>query len=153
MNKRIYKKSLKKRIKGKKRSTQNRRRKMKGGISFNTPIDSFRPIEYNHYSGGDPSRDVISSRTLPFSHTGGKSKRKRGKKGKKGKKVRKSRKMRGGGSLIGTDLVTGVSTANQNDVLAFGSTGASEYMVDKITGQEIPTANNLTPDNHMVPLV
>jgi hypothetical protein len=61
--------------------------------------------------------------------------------------------MRGGGSLIGTDLVTGVSTANQNDVLAFGSTGGSQYMVDKMTGTDIPAGSTLTPQTHMVPLV
>ena len=152
MHKRIYKKSLKKRIKGKKRATQNRRRKIRGGVSFNTEAGSFRPIPYNSYSGGDPSHDGISSRTLPFSQLGGKSKRKRGKKGKKGKNIRKSRKMRGG-SLVGTDMVTGINTSSSNDTLAFGSTGGSQYMLDKMSGTEIPGGSALIPQSHMVPLV
>ncbi len=114
-------------------------------------MGTFRPIPYNEYLN-DPSRDVISSRTLPFSQTGGKSKRKRSKKGKKGKKIRKSRKMRGG-SLIGTDLVTGINTSNTNDVLAIGQTGGTDYMLRTLTGEEIPTATNLSSDITNVPMV
>ena len=148
MVKHIYKKTNKKRGKTKKCSTRNRRRKIRGGVSFNEVVTS-HPIPANEYLN-DPSRDVITSRTLPFSQTGGKSKRRRGK--GKGKKSRKSRKMKGG-SLTGTDLVTGVSTSNSNDVLAFGTTGGSEYMMQKMTGQEINTADNLSSDKHMVPMV
>jgi hypothetical protein len=146
MVKHIYKKSTKKRGKSKKRTMRNRRRKMKGGVTFNDEV-TIRPIPYNEYLN-DPSRDVITSRTLPFSQTGGKSKRKRG----KGKKIRRSRKMKGG-SLVGTDLVTGISTSNSNDVLAFGTTGGSQYMLQKLSGEEITTGENLTSDKHMVPMV
>jgi hypothetical protein len=148
MAKHIYKKSNKKRGKStvKKRATRNRRRKMKGGVSFNEAV-TIRPIPYNEYLQ-DPSRQVIAARTLPFSQTGGKSKRKRG----KGKKNRRSKKMRGG-SLVGTDLVTGISTSNSNDVLAFGTTGGTQYMMQKMGGEEITTADNLSSDKHMVPMV
>lgn len=151
MGKHIYKKTNKKhgKSKSKKRNTRNRRNKMRGGVSFNSEVGTFRPIPYNEYLN-DPSRDVITSRTLPFSQTGGKSKRRRGK--GKGKKLRKSKKMKGG-SLVGTDLVTGISTSNSNDVLAFGNTGGSEYMMQKLTGQEITTADNLSSARHMVPMV
>ena len=149
MHKRIYKKSVKNRIKRKRRSTRNRRRKIRGGVTFNSPIDSFRPIPQNTYDN-DPSRDVTTARTLPFSQIGGKTKRKRGKK-RRGQ-FRKSRKMRGG-SLVGTDMISGINTTHSNNTLAFGTTGGSEYMLDKITGQEIPTGDNLMPDRHMVPLV
>jgi hypothetical protein len=151
MNKRIYKKSAKNNIKRRRKSTRNHRKKMRGGVTFNSPIDSFRPIPPNTYEN-DPSRDVTTARTLPFSQLGGKSKRKRGKKGKKMKRVRKSRKMRGG-SLVGTDMVTGVNTSSSNDVLAFGSTGGSQYMLDKMSGTEIPGGSALIPQSHMVPLV
>lgn len=147
MAKRIYKKSNKKRGKSKKRVTRNRRRRMKGGVSFNEPITRGQ-VPYNEYLQ-DHSRQVIAARTLlPFSQTGGRSKRARG----KGKKNRKSKKMRGG-SLVGTDLVTGISTSNSNDVLAFGTTGGTQYMLQKMTGEEITTADNLTSDKHMVPMV
>ena len=148
MNKRIYKKSAKNNIKRRRKSTRNHRKKMRGGVTFNSPIDSFRPIPPNTYEN-DPSRDVTTARTLPFSQLGGKSKRKRG---KKGKNIRKSRKMRGG-SLVGTDMVTGINTSSSNDVLAFGSTGGSQYMLDKMSGTEIPGGSALIPQSHMVPLV
>jgi hypothetical protein len=151
MNKRIYKKSAKNNIKRRRKSTRNHRKKMRGGVIFNSPIDSFRPIPSNTYEN-DPSRDVTTARTLPFSQFGGKTKRKRGKRGKKMKRVRKSRKMRGG-SLVGTDMVSGINTSHSNNMLAFGTTGGSEYMLDKITGQEIPGGSALTPESHMVPLV
>ena len=85
MNKRIYKKSAKNNIKRRRKSTRNHRKKMRGGVTFNSPIDSFRPIPPNTYEN-DPSRDVTTARTLPFSQFGGKTKRKRGKRGKKMKR-------------------------------------------------------------------
>jgi hypothetical protein len=149
MVKSIRKKTYKKHGKSKKRTnTRNRRRKIKGGVSFNDAVTS-HPIPANEYLN-DPLRDGISSRTLTFSQTGGKSKHRRGK--GKGKKPRKSKKMRGG-SLIGTDLVTGVSTSNTNDVLAFGGVGGTQYMMQKLSGEEITTADNLTSDKQMVPMV
>ena len=122
MVKHIYKKTNKKRGKSKKCSTCNRRRKIRGGVSFNEVVTS-HPIPANEYLN-DPSRDVITSRTLPFSQTGGKSKRRRGK--GKGKKSRKSRKMKGG-SLKGNNKCDQaiddhigeaftVSNENENDV-------------------------------------
>jgi len=146
------------RIRIKKKLTKSNRRKMTGGVSFNTPSGSFtNPIEYNRYDGGDPSRDVIASRNLPFSLVGGKTRSKRRNKRRTGKKLRrrrrKSRKMRGGGgSLIGTDIVTGVNTNNNNQVLAFGTTGGSEYMLNTITGRDVVDGDNLVPKDQMVPM-
>ena len=49
------------------------------------------------------------------------------------KKVRKTkrRKMKGG-SLIGTDLLTGSNTSDTNNVLAFGTTGGTQYMLNTL---------------------
>jgi len=145
------------RIRIKKKLTKSNRRKMTGGVSFNTPSGSFtNPIEYNRYDGGDPSRDVIASRNIPFSHIGGKTRRKRHNKKRTGKKIKrrrgKSRKMRGGGSLVGTDIVTGLNTTNTNQILAFGTTGGSEYLMNEITEQDAENGSNLIPKDHMIPM-
>ena len=138
--------------------TRCNRRKMTGGVVFNTPTGSFtNPIENNRYEGGDPSRDVISSRNLPFSHVGGKTRRKCRNKRRTGKKLRrrrrKSRKIRGGGgSLVGTDIATGVNTANTNQALAFGTTGGSEHILNTLTGKDVIDGDNLIPKDHMVPM-
>ena len=58
----------------------------------------------------------------------------------------------GGGSLIGTDIVTGVNTNNNNQVLAFGTTGGSEYMLNTITGRDVVDGDNLVPKDQMVPM-
>lgn len=157
MAKTVNKRGLRK-VKKVKRTRCNRR-KMTGGVSFNTPTGSFtNPIEYNRYDGGDPSRDVISSRNLPFSLVGGKTRRKRRNKRRTGKKIRrmrrKSRKMcgGGGGSLVGTDIATGVNTADTNQTLAFGTTGGSEYILNTITGRDVVDGDNLIPKDHMVPM-
>ena len=145
------------RIRIKKKLTKSNRRKMTGGVSFNTPSGSFtNPIEYNRYDGGDPSRDVIASRNIPFSHIGGKTRRKRHNKKRTGKKIKrrrgKSRKMRGGGSLVGTDIVTGLNTSNTNQILSFGTTGGSEYLMNEITEQDAENGSNLIPKDHMIPM-
>jgi len=156
MAKTVYKRGLRK---GKKvKRTKCNGRRMTGGVSFNTPTGSFtNPIEYNRYDGGDPSRDIIASRNLPFSLVGGKTRRKRRNKRRTGKKIRrmrgKSRKMcGGGGSLVGTDIFTGVNTANTNNILAFGTTGGSEHMLNTITGGDVNNGDNLIPNDHMVPM-
>ena len=149
MGKHIHKKTNKKHGKSKKRTnTRNRRRKIKGGVSFNDAVTS-HPISPNGYMN-DPSHGGISSRTLPFSQLGGKTTRRRGK--GKGKKSRKSKKMKGG-SLTGTDLITGINTSGSNDALAFGGIGGSQYMMEKLSGGEMTTASNLTSENHLVPMV
>lgn len=156
MAKTVNKRGLRK-VKKVKRTRCNRR-KMTGGVSFNTPTGSFtNPIEYNRYEGGDPSRDVIASRNLPFSLVGGKTRRKRRNKRRTGKKIRrmrrKSRKMcGGGGSLVGTDIATGLNTADTNQTLAFGTTGGSEYILNTITGRDIVDGDILIPKDHMVPM-
>ena len=64
--------------------------------------------------------------------------------GKKTRKSRRKRKMKGG-SLVSTDLVTGVSTSETNDVLAFGTSGGSVYMLDKLTGEPINSGPYMNP--------
>ena len=126
-----------------------RSRKLRGGTSFNDSFKldnvTFEHVPLNTYSN-TPQSEIIDSRLIPMN--GGKSKRKRS----KGKKVRRSKKMRGGG-LIGTDLITGVSTSSTNDALAFGTTGGSEFMYQKLTGEPISEGSSLQPTDTMVPLV
>lgn len=51
--------------------------------------------------------------------------------GKKRRKSRRKRKMKGG-SLIGTDILTGLNTTDTNSVLAFGTTGGTKYMLNEL---------------------
>lgn len=87
------------------------------------------------------------------------SKRKSGKKthkqNYKKKKTGKSKKPRkiSGGSLIGTDLVTGINTSNNNDVFAFGTTGGSEYIANTVMGEPIDSNLITASQNKMVPMV
>lgn len=87
-----------------------------------------------------------------------KSKRKSSKKTRKQSykkrsvKSKKSRKM-AGGSLMGTDLVTGVNTSNNNDVFAFGTTGGSEYIASTIMGEPIESNLITASQDKMVPMV
>ena len=60
--------------------------------------------------------------------------------------------MRGGGSLVGTDIVTGLNTSNTNQILAFGTTGGSEYLMNEITEQDAENGSNLIPKDHMIPM-
>ena len=41
-----------------------------------------------------------------------------------------------GGSLVGTDIVTGLNTTDTNSVMAFGTTGGTDFMKDTITTAE-----------------
>ena len=87
------------------------------------------------------------------------SKRKSGKKTRKQNykknKTGKSKKPRkiSGGSLIGTDLVTGINTSNNNDVFAFGTTGGSEYIANTVMGEPIDSNLITASQNKMVPMV
>ena len=65
---------------------------------------------------------------------------------------KKQRKM-GGGSLVGTDLITGTNTSNTNDVFAFGTTGGSEYIASSVMGKSIDSNLITTSQNKMVPMV
>ena len=123
------------------------RRKMKGGVTFNTsfstsslPSSTYIPLNPN--VNENPSWNQIDSRLLPVMKGGKKTRKKRG--GKKTRKSRRKRKMKGG-SLVSTDLVTGVSTSETNDVLAFGTSGGSVYMLDKLTGEPINSGPYMNP--------
>jgi len=72
--------------------------------------------------------------------------------GKKTRKSRRKRKMKGG-SLIGTDLLTGINTTDTNSALAFGTTGGTNYMLDTITAKEVNTGDYMSPDLKPVPMV
>lgn len=77
---------------------------------------------------------------------------KKQKKTKTKKRRTKQRKM-GGGSLVGTDLITGTNTSNTNDVFAFGTTGGSEYMTSSIMGEPLESNLITASQNKMVPMV
>lgn len=51
--------------------------------------------------------------------------------GKKRRKSRRKRKMKGG-SLMGTDILTGLNTTDTNSVLAFGTSGGTKYMLNEL---------------------
>ena len=72
--------------------------------------------------------------------------------GKKTRKSRRKRKMKGG-SLIGTDLLTGINTTDTNSALAFGTTGGTNYMLDTITAKEVSTGEYMSPDLKPIPMV
>ena len=72
--------------------------------------------------------------------------------GKKSRKSRRKRKMKGG-SLVGTDIVTGLNTTDTNAALAIGTTGGTNYMLDTITAKEVSTGDYMSPDLRPVPLV
>jgi hypothetical protein len=122
------------------------RRKMKGGVAFNTsfstsslPSSTYIPLNPN--VNDNPSWNQIDARLLPAM-----------KGGKKRRKSRRKRKMKGG-SLIGTDLLTGINTTDTNSALAFGTTGGTNYMLDTITAKEVNTGEYMSPDLKPVPMV
>lgn len=132
-----------------------RRRKMRGGVSFNDPVNfsnipkaDYYPL--NTYTGGDPQRDIIDSRLLPNMTSGGRKKVSRRNRTKRSRR-RRPRKMKGGGSLMGTDLATGLTTSTSNEALSFGTTGGSQLMYDRITAASIPDPA-LHTDRIMVPI-
>ena len=122
------------------------RRKMKGGVAFNTsfstsslPSSTYIPLNPN--VNDNPSWNQIDARLLPAM-----------KGGKKTRKSRRKRKMKGG-SLVGTDIVTGLNTTDTNAALAIGTTGGTNYMLDTITAKEVSTGDYMSPDLRPVPLV
>lgn len=131
------------------------RRKMKGGVSFNSPLafselpkESYYPL--NPYSD-DVQRNIISSRLLPNIVSGGKKRTSRRNRTKRSRR-RRNRKM-AGGSLMGTDLLTGLSTSTSNAALAIGTTGGTNLMYDKLTGTAGDNGPELQPTPVMVAIV
>ena len=150
-----------------------RTRKMKGGVSYNpvfstTLLPKGTYYELNNYND-DPSRppEVIDSRLLP-TLKGGKKKNTRKRQqpnsfyvlttdfekkgGKKSRKSRRKRKMKGG-SLVGTDLITGLNTTNTNSVIAFGTTGGTEYMYNTLAGKSIDSGPYMSPETPVEPVL
>ena len=68
---------------------------------------------------------------------------KKAKGGKKARKSRRKRKMKGG-SLVGTDIVTGLNTTESNNVMAFGTTGGTDFMKDTILAKGIDSGPYLS---------
>lgn len=140
----LTKKQIKRRRTKQKRSKRGRQtkrvyKKMKGGVSFNNvfstnQLPSNTYYELNKYEPDlQRAPELVNSREIPM--MGGKTKRRRRSKYRK-------RKMRGG-SLIGTDLLTGSNTSNTNDVLAFGTTGGTKYMLNTLTAEPINDGSHL----------
>jgi len=127
----LTKKHYKKRSAKQKKSKRGRRtkriyKKMKGGVSFNpvfhtSSLPSNTYYELNKYEPDlQRSPELVDARLLPTM-----------KGGKKKRKSRRKRKMKGG-SLIGTDILTGLNTTDTNSVLAFGTSGGTKYMLNEL---------------------
>jgi hypothetical protein len=129
-----------------------RRRKMKGGVSFNDPVNPSNYPSYplNMYNGGDPRNDMIDSRLLQNMTSGGRKKVSRRNRTKRSRR-RRRHKMKGG-SLMGTDLLSGLTTSTSNEMSSFGTTGGTNLMYDKITGSSIPDGPALHTERVMVPI-
>ena len=74
-------------------------------------------------------------------------------KGGKNKKGKSKRRKMKGGSLVGTDLVTGLNTTETNAALAFGTTGGTNYMLDTLSAKQIDSGEFLSPDLRPIPMV
>lgn len=144
INKRKAKSSRKKRT--------VRRRKMKGGVSFNDPVNPSNYPSYplNMYNGGDPRNDMIDSRLLQTMTSGGRKKVSRRNRTKRSRR-RRRHKMKGG-SLMGTDLLSGLTTSTSNEMSSFGTTGGTNLMYDKITGSDISGGSAMHAERVMVPI-
>lgn len=129
-----------------------RRRKMRGGVSFNDPVNPSNYPSYplNMYNGGDPRNDMIDSRLLQNMTSGGRKKVSRRNRTKRSRR-RRRHKMKGG-SLMGTDLVSGLTTSTSNEMSSFGTTGGTNLMYDKITGSDIPEGPAMHAERVMVPI-
>ena len=129
-----------------------RRRKMKGGVSFNDPVNPSNYPSYplNMYNGGDPQRDMIESRLLPNMTSGGRKKVSRRNRTKRSRR-RRHHKMKGG-SLMGTDLLTGLTTQTSNSMSSFLTTGGTELMKAELTGSNMTAGSALHAERVMVPI-
>ena len=141
------KKSKRKTKKSKRKTKKSKRKtkKMHGGVAFNDPVDinnkSYNLPPLNTYEN-DPQNTLTDSRLLPAPSFFG---------GKKRKTVRR-RKMKGG-SLIGTDILTGLNTTMTDKALAFGTTGGTEFMAKTLIAEPISNGDAIVPKDTMVPLV
>ena len=132
-------------------------RKMRGGVSFNdslttSSLPNSTYYSLNEYTGGDPSRDIISSRLLP-NMAGGKNRKHVSRRNRTKRSRRRRTAVMRGGSLIGTDLLTGLNTSTTNDALAFATTGGTAHMYNSLTATANPGGPELQPSTPMVPVV
>jgi len=136
-NKRPMSKTLRKRKRAK------TARKYKGGVSFNAPL-GVSPGQYtyplNMYETQlNRSPLVMDTRLqtgLPY-QVGGKMGRKR-------RRNTRRKKMKGGFSITGDNLLTG-STETSNPVFAFGESGGTKYMMNRITSAKPLIGTYLEP--------
>ena len=136
-NKRPMSKTLRKRKRAK------TARKYKGGVSFNTQLGA-SPCLYtyplNTYETQlNRSPLVMDSRLqtgLPYQVAG--------KKGRKRRRKTRNKKMKGGFSITATDLLTG-NTDKSNTVFAFGESGGTKYMMNRINSVKQPIGTYLGP--------
>jgi len=131
-------------------------RKMRGGVSFNdslatSSLPNSTYYSLNEYTGGDPSRDIISSRLLP-NMAGGKNRKHVSRRNRTKRSRRRRTAAMRGGSLIGTDLLTGLNTSTTNDALAFATTGGTAHMYNSLTATANPGGPELQPSTPMVPV-
>jgi hypothetical protein len=137
--------------------TECRRKKQKGGVSFNGVLDmaaipsaSYYPLNSYQNDPQNPSA-VVDSRILGCSTAdsaivfGGKKGRKT--KRKRSTKRHKKRKTRGrrqkGGNLLGYSNITGLSTGDTSLPMAFGTGSGTNYIKDLYIAQA-PMSNALT---------
>jgi len=139
LTKKHHNKRKTKQKKGKRgRSTKRIYKKMKGGVSFNPvfhagSLPSNTYYELNKYEPDlQRSPELVDARLLPTM-----------KGGKKRRKSKRKRRMKGG-SLIGTDLLTGSNTSDTNNVLAFGTTGGTQYMLNELKTDPVETGPYLS---------
>ena len=141
--------------------TECRRKKQKGGVSFNGVLDiaaipsaSYYPLNSYQNDPQNPSA-VVDARLLGCSTAdsaivfGGKkqrkTKRKRSTKHSKKRKPKKRTRGRAqkGGSLLGYSDITGLSTGDTSLPLAFGSGSGTNYIKDLYLAKA-PMSNALT---------
>jgi len=145
-------KSVKKHLPKKKLQRQRKgTKKQKGGVSFNAPIslDTISNYTYPYNMRTDDPQApnmVTDARILNCStaenaniYGGKKSKQSRRKGASKNTKKRRSKKQKGGS--LNYSLLP--DTCKTNDVLAFGSSGGSEYIKNTILA-EAPNCNKMT---------
>jgi len=145
----------KRKTKSVRRKRTIRRRKMRGGVSFNEQLNfaeipkaDYIPLNTEIGSSGDPQNGLVDSRLL----MGGKIRKRLSRRNRtKRSRRRRGRKMKGG-SLMGTDLLTGLSTSTSNEVLSFGTTGGTNLMNANITGSASQGGPELHATTTMVPI-
>jgi hypothetical protein len=126
-----------------KRKRTKTARKYKGGVSFNAlvgDVDKYTYSQNMYTTQLNRAPLLVDSRLqtgLPYQVGGKRRKRTQ-------KKRMRRKKMKGGFSITGTDIFTG-STNNSNSVFAFGESGGSKYLTNRINSVKQPSGTYLGP--------